>query len=608
MTGCPQCGTTNRPGARFCRECGGHLPPTPTPSATCSYCGAALRPGARFCKQCGKPVAVTTSATGARSTCSNCGKSVRSRALFCPYCGASLSRTVTTETCSRCGAPVRAMSRFCPVCGAALMTIETPVPPSRKPGRFGTGDLLPLLTLADRYVIMEKIAQGGMGAIYKAQDQRLQNKIVAVKEMSEAAIAPAERARVLEAFQREAKLLAKLQHPHLVRVSDLFQEAERYYMVMEFIEGRTLEKMLAGRTEPFPEDQVLVWAEQLCDVLTFLHSQNPKIIYRDMKPANVMVLAGSDDVKLIDFGIARFYKPGKKGDPLPFGTDGNAPPEQYGKFQTDERADVYALGVVLHQLLTLHDPVTVPFQFPRVRSLNPKVSRRVDAAIAQALQSRRDKRHQSIAELQDALVGKGAAKSPRQPAKGQKTRPGKTPPVKATAPTSTPPPVPALPVFTLPVVDFGTVALGGGASGGGAPGRSFEITLPPGEKATLSTDAPWLHVYPPTVKKRKETLTITLDTLNLKPGRLQLRGGNWLRRWAGWHTRRLIVAEQVTYANVLIELGGGQKQRAPVSVHVVPKPWQVRLGWAITIGAMLLEAAAVVGPLGALFIALVGGF
>ena len=475
------------------------------------------------------------------------------------------------------------------------MTIETPVPPSRKPGRFGTGDLLPLLTLADRYVIMEKIAQGGMGAIYKAQDQRLQNKIVAVKEMSEAAIAPAERARVLEAFQREAKLLAKLQHPHLVRVSDLFQEAERYYMVMEFIEGRTLEKMLAGRTEPFPEDQVLVWAEQLCDVLTFLHSQKPKIIYRDMKPANVMVLDDSDDVKLIDFGIARFYKPGKKGDTLPFGTDGYAPPEQYGKFQTDERADVYALGVMLHQLLTLHDPVTVPFQFPRVRSLNPKVSRRVDAAIAQALQSRRDKRHQSIAELQDALVGKGTAKSPRQPAKkGQKTKPAK-------APTATPPPVP--PVTLLPVMDFGTVALGGDA-----PGQSFKLTLPPGEKATLSTDAPWLHVYPPTVKKRKETLTITLDTLNLKPGRLQLRGGNWLRRWAGWHTRRLIVAEQVTYANVLIELGGGQKQRAPVSVHVVPKPWQVRLGWAITIGAMLLEAAAVVGPLGALFIALVGGF
>jgi len=488
------------------------------------------------------------------------------------------------------------------------MTIETPVPPLRKPGRFGTGDLLPLLTLAGRYVIMEKIAQGGMGAVYKARDQRLQSKVVAVKEMSEAAIAPADRECVLEAFQREAKLLAKLQHPHLVRVSDLFPEDERYYMVMEFIEGRTLEKMLAGRTEPFPEEQVLSWAEQLCDVLTFLHSQEPKIIYRDMKPANVMVLDGSDDVKLIDFGIARFYKPGKKGDTLPFGTDGYAPPEQYGKAQTDERADVYALGVMLHQLLTLYDPVTVPFQFPRVRSLNSKVSRRVDAAIAQALQSKRDERHQSIAELRDALVGKGAAKRSRPPAQGQKTKPGKVQPVKATVPTSTPPPAPALPVFTLPVVDFGTVALGGGASGDGAPSRSFEITLPPGEKAALSTDAPWLHVYPPNVKKRKGTLTITLDTLNLKPGRLQLRGGNWLRRWAGWHTRRLIVAEQVTYANVLIELAGGQKQRAPVSVHVVPKPWQVKLGWMMTGGAMLLEASVVGYTLLGLAVAISGGF
>jgi serine/threonine-protein kinase len=484
------------------------------------------------------------------------------------------------------------MSRFCPLCGAALMTIETPVPPSRRPGRFGTGDLLPLLTLADRYVIMEKIAQGGMGAVYKARDQRLQSKVVAVKEMSEAAIAPAERACVLEAFQREAKLLAKLQHPHLVRVSDLFQDAERHYMVMEFIEGKTLEEMLDGCTEPFPEDQVLVWAGQLCDVLTFLHGQTPKIIYRDMKPANVMVLDGSDDVKLIDFGIARLYKPGKKGDT----PDGYAPPEQYGKAQTDERADVYALGVMLHQLLTLHDPVTVPFQFPRVRGLNSKVSRRVDAAIAQALQSRRDKRHQSIAELQDALIGKGAAKRSRPPA--QK----KQPPARPTMPAATPPPASGELVYAPFPLDFGMVWVGGDA-----PEQSGTLTFPAGEEATLSTDVPWLHVYPRSVKQRGSKVTVTLDTTRLRSGKLQL-GGNWFRRWAGWHTRRLVLVEQNTRAHVEIKLKGGEQQRVPANVIVVPRPWLVKLGWMMTGGAMLLEASVVGGTLLALAAAILGVF
>ncbi|MEA3309946.1 MAG: inactive serine/threonine-protein kinase VRK3, partial [Chloroflexota bacterium] len=217
MNVCPKCGTLNRPEARFCRQCCSPLPAAPL--VTCPHCGATLRQEARFCKECGKPVAAAAApVTGARIPCPHCGKAVRPQARFCPHCGASLSHPTTTKTCSRCGAPMRPMSRFCPLCGAALMTIGTPVPPSRKPGRFGTGDLLPLLTLAGRYVIMERIAQGGMGAVYKSRDKRFQSKVVAIKEMSEAAIAPAERARVLEAFQREAQLLAKLQHPHLVRV------------------------------------------------------------------------------------------------------------------------------------------------------------------------------------------------------------------------------------------------------------------------------------------------------------------------------------------------------------------------------------------------------
>jgi len=593
MNVCPQCGTINRPGAHFCRQCRSVLLSTAT--LVCPYCGAALRPDARFCKRCGKPV----STAGAGPTCPHCGGSVRPQALFCPYCGAPLVSTAARRICPHCSASVRAGARFCPQCRTPLTALPTPVivsppplPPSQQPGRFGTGDLLPTTTIANRYVILEKIAQGGMGAVYKAQDKRLQGKIVAVKEMSESAIPPADREKILKSFQREAELLARLEHPNLARVTDYFQEGERHYMVMEFIEGQTLKEMLEGRTEPFPEEQVLIWAEQLCDVLSYLHSQTPKIIYRDVKPANVMVLDGSDEIKLIDFGIARFYKPGKRKDTIEFGTDGYAPPEQYGKAQTDERADIHALGAMLHQLLTLRDPATVLFQFPPVRSLNPKVSRRVGAAIAKAVEPNKDKRHQSIEEMRAALLGDKAAKRRRAPMKKKPARP--------TTPSAVPPSVPGQLVLAPASVDFGRVSVGGDVSD-----RPLVVTFPAGERATLDTDAPWLHVHPRSVSKRGSRVTVTLDTTRLEPGRLQL-GGNWLKRWAGWHTCRLVPAEQKVRAHVKIELKSGPKQRVPVSVTVVPQPWQVQIGWVMTVGAMLLEAAVIGGVLWALVVAMLG--
>jgi serine/threonine protein kinase len=426
---------------------------------------------------------------------------------------------------------------------------------------------------------LEKIAQGGMGAIYKAQDQRLQGKVVAVKETSESAIAPAERARVLGSFQREAELLARLEHPNLVRVTDRFQEKERHYMVMEFIEGRTLADMLRGRIEPFPEEQVLAWADQLCDVLLYLHSQEPKIIYRDMKPANVMVLNGTDTVKLIDFGIARFFKPGKRRDTIEFGTDGYAPPEQYGKSQTDERADIYALGAMLHQLLTLRAPLTRPFRFPPVCTLNPKVSRRVEAAIAKAVEANKSKRHQSIEEFWEALLGERLAS--REAA--------------AAAPSPAAGTLSAAPA----TVDFLKVMVRGKA-----PDRFLVVSLPAGEQAVLETDTPWLQVHPRSISKSGSRVTVTLDTTRLKPGRLPLRGG-WLKRWVGWPARFLVPAEQEVHAHVEIESESGHRQRVPISATVVPQAWRVRVGWIVAMGAILLELTIMVGVLGILAIMVV---
>ena len=495
--------------------------------------------------------------------CPRCGQPIKAKARFCPHCGVALAPKPKKKVkrCPSCGAPVRAAAQFCGNCGDQLKSKPKLLEPVDKIGIFGTGDLPPLTELAGRYRIMEKIAQGGMGAVYKAQDKRLDKKTVAVKEMSELAVEKSDRTRVLEAFQREAELLARLKHPNLVQVSDRFQNGDRHYMVMEFIAGETLRDILEGRSDPFPEEQVLIWADQLCDVLSYLHSHKPKIIYRDIKPANVMVVSGADTVKLIDFGITRFYKPGKKKDTIEFGTDGYAPPEQYGKAQTDERADVYALGATLHQLLTLHDPVTTPFKFPAVRKLNPDVSPRVEKAIAKAVKDSQKKRHQSMAEMRQALTGTVKAQ-------GQQKR-------------------------RAQLLECGRVTAASGI-------RDYATTIAPpdGKQASLSADEPWLDVQPRTIKDSQE-VTVIVNTALLEPGRLEM-DGSWFKRWVGWHTRRFVPSERVCGGLVQVKSKGGPETQVLVEVNLIPQPGQVAFGWLKTIGAMLLEATIVIGALIAL--------
>jgi serine/threonine protein kinase len=433
-----------------------------------------------------------------------------------------------------------------------------------RPGRYGTGELLPLARLAeDRYVILEKIAQGGMGAIYRAQDQRLQDKIVVVKEMSESAVSPAERDDILECFQREAELLARLEHPNLVRVSDLFQEGDRHYMVMEYVPGQTLEKMLEGRSSPFPEEQVLTWAEQLCDVLSYLHGQTPQIIYRDIKPANVMIIDDTDIVKLIDFGIARFFKPGKRRDTIELGTDGYAPPEQYGKSQTDVRADVYALGAMLHQLLTLRDPVTVPFQFPAVRTLNSRVSRNVEAAIKKAVQSTKAKRFQTVAEMKRALVGVG-----RPRVKEKRPRPD----AKQTAP-----PAPGRLSITPTSLDFGPVLVSGRV-----PKMALRVQLPPGEEASLSVRVPWLHLRPQRLTQ-SEDVTVQVFPRRLDCGKQSLKGWGWL----AWPARFLVPVRRASSDQITVT-STSQTVHVVVRVVAVPPPSRVIAGWLGTVLLMIV--------------------
>jgi serine/threonine-protein kinase len=242
-----------------------------------------------------------------------------------------------------------------------------------------------------------------MAAVYQVADTHIRGKIWAVKEMSAAAITnPTEKLQALEAFRREAELLSRLSHPNVPRVVDFFGEGGKQYLVMEFIEGRTLEEKLSQLGRPLSETEVRPWAEQLCDVLDHLHGHHPPIIFRDLKPGNVMI-DRAGNVKLIDFGIVRFFQPGKARDTVSFGTAGYAPPEQYGKGQTDARSDIYSLGATLHHLLTGHDPALTPFQFQPLRKLNPGVSAAMETAVMCALEHDPARRWPSASKMRQAM-------------------------------------------------------------------------------------------------------------------------------------------------------------------------------------------------------------
>jgi len=328
--------------------------------------------------------------------------------------------------CPQCGHANRDTARFCARCRAAL---SPPAPPAAPQHGLGTGMLPPRSLLAGRYIILRRVGQGGMGAVYQAADTRIAGKMWAVKEMSDAAITdPLEKQQAIAAFQQEARLLSCLNHPGIPRVVDFFSEGGKQYLVMEFVEGQTLEEMLAQRRGPFSEQEVYPWLMQLCDVLHYLHSQSPPVIFRDLKPANIMV-DRSGQIKLIDFGIARLFKRGKKGDTVVMGTPGYAAPEQFGRRQTDPRSDIYALGVTLYRLLTAYDPGTTPLHLPPLRQLCPGISDTMEQVIQRAIQPRSAQRWQSAVEIRQ-FIGGGPISPPVEPT--AVVPPAAKPPVRPT--------------------------------------------------------------------------------------------------------------------------------------------------------------------------------
>lgn len=263
------------------------------------------------------------------------------------------------------------------------------------------------VVLQSRYEIIKILGLGGMGAVYLAQDLRFSGitRYCALKEMISSTPDPQIRRLAVQSFMREANLLVQLNHPGIPQIYDFFTEGVRSYLVMEFVEGEDLENLLENREGLFKEEVVLDWGIQVCDVLIYLHSRNPAIIFRDLKPANIMLRDRQHNkIALIDFGIAKAFEAGQKGTMI--GTEGYSPPEQY-EGVADPRGDIYALGATLHHLLTKRDPrLKPPFTFHEEppRLLNPSLSARTDAAVVKALEYQVDKRFPSAQAFKDALV------------------------------------------------------------------------------------------------------------------------------------------------------------------------------------------------------------
>ncbi len=291
--------------------------------------------------------------------------------------------------CPKCNTENREGARFCKKCGnplsqpAAAPSAPPPAPSSPPPAASSNprpagmtfGLLVPASILYNRYTVSRLIGSGGMSAVYEGCDSRLGNHRVAIKEMFQTATAePTEQQTLAAQFQQEAKILAGLNHPNLPRVTDFFTATGKQYLVMDFVDGHSLEKELQASGKPLPTPRVVDWMLQLCEVLQYLHTRAQPIIFRDLKPSNIM-LQPDGRIKLIDFGIARIHKPGKAHDTSMFGTSGFAPPEQYGKGQTDARSDVYALCVTAYNLLSNYDPGQNPFNLPQLEQLNPTVPR-----------------------------------------------------------------------------------------------------------------------------------------------------------------------------------------------------------------------------------------
>lgn len=320
------------------------------------------------------------------------------------------------------------------------MGFRVPAPDGKK-----EKDGLAVMVLPDNTVLksaysVKYFTTGGMSIIYLGYKG---NAAYIIKEVS------AVDTRNVMSLTQEKSVLERLSHPGIVEVYDLFEEDGFCYLVMEYVDGATIDrKVPIGSDIYLTESIVRDWALQLLDIFEYLHYQNPPVIYRDLKPKNIM-LDHKGRVKLIDFGIARTFKEGRTQDTEHMGSMITASPEHYGGAQTDQRSDIYTIGATLHFIMTNGKTTQCePFDFPKLRMYNPKITDRFEKVVEKALQPNPDDRFQNIREMRNALAvtgGKGdSAEMPAQtekPAKSVKTEKSRslTDRTKTSASRKTPP-------------------------------------------------------------------------------------------------------------------------------------------------------------------------
>lgn len=526
-----------------------------------------------------------------------------------------------------CGRVNRAQSAFCIHCGARLSGKKVTHP-------YETGRLPPHVLLKDRYLILQKIAQGGMSAVYLATDTQNPGSKWAVKEMSFTPLAyltPQKRQemreRLEECFQREFEILHKANHPNLPVAQDYFVVMDRPYIVMEFIDGKTLEQILESNQENtfLEQERVLEWARQLCDVLDYLHSQTPPIIYRDLKPSNVMEFTNTRTIKLIDFGIARFYKPGKHSDTVRFGTDGYLAPEVLGNVdQTSPATDIYSLGAMLHQLLTNRDPALTPFQFPSLRLINPAVTPQVEKAVLKAVQAQTMQRPQSAEAMLKELFGP-KSKFVRKPAQPAAAPPPYTPSKPAPQPLpqagqpvpvyqpawayqqpSVPPSQAAPPARATPsapsarqvTLSTRSIYLGKTSRGRLVSPGMLMVTAPAPISVSVLPDANWLTITPQNFTGTGQPVMVTIgaSTKQLGFGSLSIKGKKSFFsilvapiRWYLNAHLHLVPATQKHAGEFFVYTPGSTPIPIQVEVEIKPPGGLVFIGWLAMFILILLE-------------------
>jgi serine/threonine protein kinase len=381
---CPDCGLMNRPRAKFCANCGFNL------SGKNSGILAQGRKGSASGQMRRANVQPTSAHQGGGRTPAVPAKpagSIRRK-------GSSriLSKLPAgSQPASSSPAPVKLTPSHSQTPQAVQIQEENFAP-----------KILPVGSIIDnRYKIVQHIATGGMGAIYKGEDTRL-NTMVAIKEMLDFFKNPDDRTYATQRFREEALILADLRHSNIPRVTDNFVCNNRYYLIMDFIDGKNTEQLIRENGgKGLPVERVIKWAVQVCDVLYYLHSRSPVIIYRDMKPSNIMIVE-DDRVILIDFGIARHFTPRRPGTMI--GTHGYAPPEQY-KGNTEPRSDIYAFAATIHHLLSGNDPTAgVPFNFKPLSSYRSGISPQLEQVLQKALENRVENRFSTALAMKEAFI------------------------------------------------------------------------------------------------------------------------------------------------------------------------------------------------------------